>query len=142
MIGELLIYNISSKPKEKVHGLLRPTLHMVWEDRLHNNAKCFNAFTENTHSHFIWQSTQEDVVFVAMGLPRRINYFSDIRDCIGSRRFMVEQVKEPNCQKVVAHRQIDHLVKSQVNPATRSFETLQNDNIDFFFNIIRWCLSC
>ena len=55
---------------------------------------------------------------------------------------MVEQVKEKNGQQVLAHRQIDHLTESDINPATTSFETLQNDGLDLFFSIIRWLLSC
>ena len=40
-----------------------------------------------------------------------------------------------------AYRQIDHLTESLINPATRTYETLENDSLDFFFNITRLLLS-
>ena len=54
---------------------------------------------------------------------------------------MVEQVKEKQCQRAMAYRQIDHLTESLINPATRTYETLENDNLDLFFNVIRLLLS-
>ena len=45
--------------------------------------------------------------------------------------------KERQGQKVLAYRQIDHLSESLINPAMRIYEILENDNLDFFFDIIR-----
>ena len=49
MIGKLPIYNISSRPTEKVDGLLGPTVQKVWEDRIQNNANLLKALTESSH---------------------------------------------------------------------------------------------
>ena len=49
---------------------------------------------------------------------------------------MVEQFKEEQVQKVMAYRQIDHLTESLINPATRTYETLENDSLDLLFNIM------
>ena len=66
----------------------------------------------------------EDVSYGAMTVPVPVASPDDIRDCVVSRRFMVEQVKEKHGQSILAFRQIDHLTESLVNPATRTYETL------------------
>ena len=85
----------------------------------------------------MWKSAKEEVKFGAAAPPSIIQSLDDLKDCVGSRRFMVGQIKEKNGQKILAHRQIDHLTESLTNPAIRTFETLQNDNLDLFFTIIR-----
>ena len=76
-----------------------------------------------------------------MTAPGPITTPQDVSDCVASRRFMVQQVKEKQSQKILAYRQIDHLTESLINPATRTYVILENDNFDFFFNIIRLLLS-
>ena len=78
---------------------------------------------------------------MAMEVPVPIATSQDVNDCVGSRRFMVQHVKEKQGQQILAYRQIDHLTESLINPATRTYETLENDNLDLFFNIIRLLLS-
>ena len=73
--------------------------------------------------------------------PVPITTLQDVSNCVGSRRFMVQQIKEKQGQKVLAYRQIDHLTESLIKPATRTYEILENDNLDLFFNIIRLILS-
>ena len=64
-----------------------------------------------------------------------------MNNCVRSRRFKVEQVKDKQGQQILAYRQIGHLTESLINPATQTYETLENDTIDFFFNTIRLLLS-
>ena len=67
--------------------------------------------------------------------------FHEVNNCVGLRRFMVEQGKVKQGQQILAYRQIDHLTESLINPATQTYETLENDSFDVFFNIIRLLLS-
>ena len=73
--------------------------------------------------------------------PTPVTSPEDLNDCVVSRRFMVEQIKEKHGQQVQAFRQIDHLTESSINPATAIQETLESDTPDVFFNIIRVLLS-
>ena len=62
-------------------------------------------------------------------------------DCVGSRRFLVEQVNEKQGQGIIAFRQTDHLTESLINPADTTYEILESDNFDLFLNTLRWLLS-
>ena len=74
-----------------------------------NNTKLFRAFIEDKDSQLIWEALLEELKLCAMTPPRVTRSSKDVKDCVGSRRFMVEQVKEKNGQRIQAHRQIDHL---------------------------------
>ena len=76
-----------------------------------------------------------------MTAPTPVASPEELCDCVVSRRFMVEQIKEKHDQQVQAFRQIDHLTESGINPATVIQETLENDTLDLFFNIISVLLS-
>ena len=55
--------------------------------------------------------------------------FHEVDNCMGSRRFMVEQFKEKEGQQILAYTQIDHLTESLINPATQTYETLENHEL-------------
>ena len=97
--------------------------------------------TEDPNSQEIWDAVAEEVKYGAMTPPTPVTSPEDLNDCVVSRRFMVEQVKEKHGQQVQAFRQIDHLTESGINPATAIQETLENDTLDLFFNIVRVLLS-
>ena len=64
--------------------------------------------------------------------PVPITTRQDVSNCVGSCRFMIQQIKEKQGQKVLAYRQIDHLTESLINPTTRTYEILENDTSTSF----------
>ena len=81
----------------------------------------------------------EEVTLGAMEAAVPVTNFHEVDNCVGSRRFMVEQSKVKQGQQVLAYRQIDHLTKSLINPAPQIYETLEHDNLDLFSTSSRYC---
>ena len=140
VIGNLPEYRVSARPKAKIE---QPELteKEVWTQRDLNNRKIFQSLSEDLNSSEIWDAVAEEVKHGAMTEPTQVESVEDISDCVVSRRFMVEQVKEKNSQSIQAFRQIDHFTESLINPATCTYEILENDNLDLFCNIVRLLLS-
>ena len=62
----------------------------------------------------------EEVTFGAMEAAVPVTDFHEVNNCVGSRRFMVEQSEVKQGQQVLSYRQIDHLTESLTNPATQT----------------------
>ena len=58
--------------------------------------KIFKSLSEDLNSSEIWDAVAEEVKHGAMTEPTQVESVEDISDCVVSRRFMVEQVKENN----------------------------------------------
>ena len=140
VIGDIPAYGVSSRPKVKVEqrDVVQRT---VWAQRQLNNSKLLGLLTEDTNSDEIMRAVNVEVEYNAMTAPTIVTDVNDLRHCVASRRFMVAQVKEKQGKLVDTFRHIDHLTESVINPTTYVSETLENDNLNLFFNIIRLLMS-
>ena len=99
---------MSARPKSKVN-LTSYTVSELWAEREANNRKLFFSVSEDLNSKEIWDAVKDEVAYGAMTAPTPVTSPEELDDCVVSRRFMVEQIKEKNGQQVQAFRQIDRV---------------------------------
>ena len=59
MIGDLPVYNVSSRPKSKIDPP-GPTESEVWDEKYINNANLLRALVEDPDSQVIWEALLEE----------------------------------------------------------------------------------